>query len=157
MQIAEEDAKALGIEEGDMVEVTSRRGSMRAAARIGDIEPGLVFVPFHYGDFDEPGRDGGRERADAHRMGRGEQAAAFQVRRRQGGEGHPGDRAADLAEAVSEGVGSAATAIRSVIRSEATAGRSHVANYLGDRGEERRPPGRGASRRSPNTTGTSPT
>lgn len=62
VQIAEEDAKALGVEAGDMVEVTSRRGSMRAPARIGDIEPGLVFVPFHYGDFDAPGREGAANR-----------------------------------------------------------------------------------------------
>ena len=40
-----------------MLEVESRRGKLRAAARIGEIEPGCVFVPFHYGywdDEDEP-------------------------------------------------------------------------------------------------------
>ena len=36
-----------------MVEITSRRGSVRAPARIGDISPGHVFVPFHYGYWDE--------------------------------------------------------------------------------------------------------
>jgi hypothetical protein len=44
-------------------------------------------------------------------------------------------RAADLAEAVSEGVGSAAAAVGSLIPSGATPGRSHIANYLAIAGE----------------------
>jgi ferredoxin-nitrate reductase len=56
VQISEEDARKHSITEGDMVEVASRRGAVRAPARIGDIEPGMVFIPFHYGYWDEPGR-----------------------------------------------------------------------------------------------------
>jgi ferredoxin-nitrate reductase len=52
VQISAHDAKALGVVDGDMLEVESRRGKLRAAARIGDIEPGCVFVPFHYGCWD---------------------------------------------------------------------------------------------------------
>jgi anaerobic selenocysteine-containing dehydrogenase len=33
--------------------VVSRRGKTRARARIGEIEPGHVFVPFHFGDWDK--------------------------------------------------------------------------------------------------------
>ncbi|MEY2548278.1 MAG: hypothetical protein QOD64_860 [Verrucomicrobiota bacterium] len=55
VQLAAEDAKTHGIAEGDMVEVESRRGKMRARARVGDIEPGCVFVPFHYGYWDDEG------------------------------------------------------------------------------------------------------
>ena len=58
MQIHEDDAERLGIAEGDMVEVTSRRATVRAAARIGDVLPGHVFIPFHYGYWDEAGSDG---------------------------------------------------------------------------------------------------
>jgi ferredoxin-nitrate reductase len=56
VQLAAEDAEAQGIAEGDMVEVESRRGKLRARARVGDIEPGCVFVPFHYGSWDDEGR-----------------------------------------------------------------------------------------------------
>jgi formylmethanofuran dehydrogenase subunit D len=56
VQISAKDAQSLGIAEGDMLEVQSRRGRVEAPARIGDIEPGLVFVPFHYGYWDRPDR-----------------------------------------------------------------------------------------------------
>ncbi|MEY2507156.1 MAG: hypothetical protein QOH01_1485 [Verrucomicrobiota bacterium] len=55
VQLAAEDAEAHGIAGGDMVEVESRRGKLRARARVGDIEPGCVFVPFHYGYWDDEG------------------------------------------------------------------------------------------------------
>ncbi len=56
IQVNEEDAHRLGIAEGDMLRVTSRRGAAEAPARIGDIEPGTLFMPFHYGYWDNPGR-----------------------------------------------------------------------------------------------------
>jgi anaerobic selenocysteine-containing dehydrogenase len=50
VQLSKDAAAArLGIGEGELVEVASRRGSVRALARIGGIEPGVVFLPFHYG------------------------------------------------------------------------------------------------------------
>jgi formate dehydrogenase major subunit len=44
-----EDAAELGIDEDDFVEVSSRRGSIRVAARLStrDIR-GAVFIPFHF-------------------------------------------------------------------------------------------------------------
>jgi ferredoxin-nitrate reductase len=56
VQISEQDAARYGIKEGDMVEVTSRRGKVIEPAKIGNIIPGHVFIPFHYGYWDEPGR-----------------------------------------------------------------------------------------------------
>jgi anaerobic selenocysteine-containing dehydrogenase len=56
VQISEQDAAKYGIKEGDMVEVTSRRGKVTEPAKIGNIVPGHVFIPFHYGYWDEPGR-----------------------------------------------------------------------------------------------------
>jgi ferredoxin-nitrate reductase len=56
VQISEEDAAKLGITEGDMVEVSSRRGKVVEPARIGGIIPGHVFIPFHYGYWDDPQR-----------------------------------------------------------------------------------------------------
>ena len=52
-QIAEVDADRLGIEDGEMVRVTTRRGMVRIPAAIGSIEPGHIFIPFHYGCWDE--------------------------------------------------------------------------------------------------------
>ena len=56
VQLSEEDAAKLGINEGDLVEVTSRRGKVVETAKIGGILPGHVFIPFHYGYWDNPGR-----------------------------------------------------------------------------------------------------
>ncbi|HLJ93577.1 MAG TPA: molybdopterin dinucleotide binding domain-containing protein [Gemmataceae bacterium] len=53
LEIAREDADRLGVRDGDELEVASRRGSVRAPAKIGDILPGHVFLPFHYGYWDE--------------------------------------------------------------------------------------------------------
>jgi anaerobic selenocysteine-containing dehydrogenase len=52
VQLSRKDAKSLGVREGDEVEVTGRRGTVRGPARVGDIEPGHVFIPFHYGYWD---------------------------------------------------------------------------------------------------------
>ncbi len=54
VQISVGDAAKYDISEGEMIEVASRRGTIIEPARIGDIEPGLVFVPFHYGHWDNP-------------------------------------------------------------------------------------------------------
>jgi len=40
------------------VEVGSRRGHVQVEARIGSILPGHLFMPFHYGDWDETDRPG---------------------------------------------------------------------------------------------------
>jgi ferredoxin-nitrate reductase len=45
------DAQPRAIAEGTLVQVTSRRGTVRLAARLRDsLRPGTVFVPFHWGD-----------------------------------------------------------------------------------------------------------
>jgi anaerobic selenocysteine-containing dehydrogenase len=50
VEMADADARRLGIDEGDIVEIRSRRGCSEAPVRLGGIEPGVVFMPFHYGD-----------------------------------------------------------------------------------------------------------
>jgi anaerobic selenocysteine-containing dehydrogenase len=49
------DADRLGISEGDLAEVATPRGTIRARARVTGIREGVVFVPFHYGYWDAPG------------------------------------------------------------------------------------------------------
>jgi ferredoxin-nitrate reductase len=56
VQISTEDAKKLGVSEGDWIRLRSRRGMLEARAQLGDIGAGEVFVPFHYGYWDDPGR-----------------------------------------------------------------------------------------------------
>lgn len=55
IQVNDDDAHRLGIADGEMLRVTSR-GVAEAPARVGDIEPGTLFMPFHYGYWDDPGR-----------------------------------------------------------------------------------------------------
>jgi anaerobic selenocysteine-containing dehydrogenase len=52
VEISAPDAGRLGIAEGDIVRVTSRRGSIEAPARISEVREGVVFAPWHYGDVD---------------------------------------------------------------------------------------------------------
>lgn len=48
------DATAAGLREGDLAEVSTARGSIRAAVRISGIRDGVLFLPFHYGYWDTP-------------------------------------------------------------------------------------------------------
>ncbi len=49
IEVNEKDAEQMGIEEGELVTVASRRGEIQVKARIGGIVgPGVVFIPFHY-------------------------------------------------------------------------------------------------------------
>ena len=57
VQLNELDAAQLGIAEGDFVRVESRRGALEGAVRIGNILRHHVFVPFHYGYWDEDSRN----------------------------------------------------------------------------------------------------
>jgi nitrate reductase NapA len=47
VEINDQDAKKLGIQNGDKVQLETRRGKMTFDARVGDVcRPGLVFVPW---------------------------------------------------------------------------------------------------------------
>jgi anaerobic selenocysteine-containing dehydrogenase len=46
------DAGKLDIGEGDLVRVESQRGAVEGRARLCEIRPGVLFVPFHYGYWD---------------------------------------------------------------------------------------------------------
>ena len=61
VELNADDARALGVADGDRVRVRSPRGAVVGPARIGAIRPGVVFVPFHFGYWD--GGDGAHERA----------------------------------------------------------------------------------------------
>jgi anaerobic selenocysteine-containing dehydrogenase len=61
VEMAASDADRHGWLEGDLLEVTTPRGAVRARLRVSGIRPGVIFVPFHYGYWDRPGSDGGDE------------------------------------------------------------------------------------------------
>ncbi len=51
VSINPEDAGSLGVKEGDMLVLSSRRGRMEAPARLSaSVEPGTVFLPIHFGE-----------------------------------------------------------------------------------------------------------
>lgn len=51
IEINEQDAGALGVKNGEKVEVSSRRGKIKTNARVGDkLFPGEVFMTFHFPD-----------------------------------------------------------------------------------------------------------
>jgi ferredoxin-nitrate reductase len=51
-----EDAGRLDVRDGDLVQVSSRRGTVRLPARLkGGVPAGMVFVPFHWGDLHAEG------------------------------------------------------------------------------------------------------
>jgi ferredoxin-nitrate reductase len=56
IEIHPDDAARLKISDGDVVEVTGQRGYVQAPAKIGSVLPGHLFMPFHYGYWDEPKR-----------------------------------------------------------------------------------------------------
>ncbi|MDW0109841.1 molybdopterin-dependent oxidoreductase [Sporosarcina aquimarina] len=54
VEINEEDANALQIVEGEVVRISSPRGVIEVPARIGNVvQKGIVFVPFHFGNWDK--------------------------------------------------------------------------------------------------------
>ncbi|WP_027935752.1 molybdopterin oxidoreductase family protein [Amycolatopsis sp. ATCC 39116] len=62
VEMSEQDAKAHDLSEGDLAEITTPRGAVRARVRVSGIRDGVLFLPFHYGywDADDPS---GRHRA----------------------------------------------------------------------------------------------
>ncbi|MFE1316315.1 molybdopterin oxidoreductase family protein [Kitasatospora phosalacinea] len=65
VEIGAGEAHRRGLGEGDRVEVATARGAVRARLRVTALRDGLLFLPFHYGYWDTPGRtgpgpDGGR-------------------------------------------------------------------------------------------------
>ena len=51
VEINPEDASALGIADGEVVRVVSRRGEVVAKARVTEVSPvGVVFMTFHFAE-----------------------------------------------------------------------------------------------------------
>ncbi|MFI7640750.1 molybdopterin oxidoreductase family protein [Nonomuraea sp. NPDC049400] len=55
VEMSPEDASRDGFAEGDLLEIATARGAVRARLRITAIRDGVIFLPFHYGYWDLPG------------------------------------------------------------------------------------------------------
>jgi NADP-dependent 3-hydroxy acid dehydrogenase YdfG/formylmethanofuran dehydrogenase subunit D len=132
VQIAPEDAERLGIGEGEMVKVASRRGRIRVAARVGDIIPGHAFIPFHYGDWDDPDHPRAANELTITEWDAVSKQPHFKYAAVSLAKVSLATRAGDAAGVIAEGIGSVIAGIGSAVASEAVevTGRAHVANYL---------------------------
>jgi len=54
VEMSPADAEREGLREGDLLQVSSPRASVRARLRVSGIRDGVVFLPFHYGYWDGP-------------------------------------------------------------------------------------------------------
>lgn len=59
IQINAEDAEESSMNEGEVLDVRSRRGAVRLSARLAAISCGQVFTPFHFGSIDSQGQSAG--------------------------------------------------------------------------------------------------
>ncbi len=51
VEIHPSDARRIGVEDGQLISIQSRRGTIRLPARVSEtLRPGLLFAPFHWGD-----------------------------------------------------------------------------------------------------------
>jgi anaerobic selenocysteine-containing dehydrogenase len=55
VEMSASDAADRGWEEGDLLDVSTPRGRVRARLRVSGIRPGVLFLPFHYGYWDTDG------------------------------------------------------------------------------------------------------
>src|SRR4029078_8941994 len=72
VEISQEDAAAYGVREGPMVRVRSRRGYAVVPARITGIKRGVLFMPFHYGYWDDTSRPRAANESTLRERGRAE-------------------------------------------------------------------------------------
>ncbi len=57
VEMSAADAEVLGAGEGDLLQVSTPRGSVQARLRVSGIRDGVLFLPFHYGYWDTPDGD----------------------------------------------------------------------------------------------------
>lgn len=58
VEMSAADAERLGFRDGDMAEISTVRGAVRARVRLGGVRDGVLFLPFHFGYWDTDDKDG---------------------------------------------------------------------------------------------------
>ena len=143
VQISVHDAERLGIQDGDWLRITSRRGTAEARAQLGDIEPGCLFVPFHFGYWDGPGRARAANELTIYEWDpvskqphfkyaavRIEKVSAPTTEQPEDVTLHPEQASGGLLTAISGAVSAAAGGLAEVLLS-AKPKRAHIADYIG--------------------------
>ena len=59
IELCAADIDRLGASDGAMVDVVSPRSTVRGRVRVGEVRPGTVFIPFHYGYWDDDAAEPG--------------------------------------------------------------------------------------------------
>ncbi|MBV1796634.1 molybdopterin oxidoreductase family protein [Siccirubricoccus sp. G192] len=138
VEISGEDAARLDVQDGDMLRLTSRRGVLEAPVRIADIHAGHLFVPFHYGYWDEPDRARAANELTIFAWDPVSKQPYFKLaavrleKRAAPGTVQPEDMAATRNhQGVLQAVGNAAQAALKAVESAVAPPRAHVADYLG--------------------------
>ena len=67
LEISATDAATIGVQDGELCAVSSEHGSAELRARIKEIQPGVVFAPFHYGSLTREGFDVAHASTDGQR------------------------------------------------------------------------------------------
>jgi ferredoxin-nitrate reductase len=132
VEIAPEDAETYGVADGDMVEVESRRGRLQAPARVVDILPGHLFVPFHYGYWDDPGRPRAANELTSDEWDPVSKQPYFKYAAVRLRKLTALARAGDAVDAVASGIKSVVSKVGKAVGSVASSAtsRNHVGNYL---------------------------
>lgn len=152
VEICADDASKLRIKDGDWVRISSRRGHIEAQVTIGEIEPGHLFLPFHFGYWDNPGRARAANELTLYEWDAVSKQPHFKyaaVKLKKVSkpslpqpetvdlrpEDHPASSAGRVAEQAGELVTGVVTGLTKTLRPE----RSHIADYIGllDESEKR--------------------
>ncbi len=133
VQVSTEDADRLGFRDGEMIDVVSRRGRIRVAARVGEIIPGHAFVPFHYGTWDHPDHPQAANELTITEWDAVSKQPHLKYAAVSLAKVTLGSRVGDAAGAVAHGIGTILHGAKTTIKAEraAATGKMHVANYLG--------------------------
>ncbi len=132
VEINADDAQSRGLAEGDWARIASRRGEIEARVKIGGIAPGCLFIPFHYGSWDQPDRKRAANELTLYawdpvsKQPQFKYAAVALARIAAPATTRP-DAAAGMAARIVEGVRHAAGAAAALVKPE----RQHIREYLG--------------------------
>jgi hypothetical protein len=138
VEMAASDAARLGVAEHDWVRLRSRRGAIEAPVRLGELDAGTLFVPFHYGYWDDPGM--ARAANELTKFGWDPvskqphfKAAAVKIEKiRAPSKNQPENmQATGSRQSLAEAVGQATHAAVKAVEQAVAPPRAHVADYIG--------------------------
>ena len=137
VEMCQADAERLGVKNGQMVRLISRRGKVEAPVRIADVIAGHLFMPFHYGYWDEPERPRAANELTIYEWDPVSKQphfkyAAVQVKKiRKAASAQPEKMGAEPTGVVREVVSAMGSALEGAAEAVMGGPRAHVQDYLG--------------------------